>query len=461
MSAAAGARRSETFAPVVRVARSSAWIRGRPARVMRIIALSVGRALSGALAAMSLTHSGAAFAQAPAAANELKLPYGFYNEMFGVAGAYVFARDGFPQKQSQLLATAMVGTAGSGMVYVRAKDLRLPGSDRLSVDPVFSVGYYHGNKLYLSGNPEYPLEQAGTNGSSSGNYLEGDGWDNYLRVSFRYLLPVGRGRDPAAGCSGPEAGRLEAGACGGRSLNPLESGRMLVGLRPFYRSLSASSPGLEKKQKTNGLFGELLWDNRDLVDDPSAGQSVRLSWSRDFGWLDSTNSWTFVAGELDQYFSLGGSERFRQRVLALDVWTGTSPTWTYGSDGTIANRPPPFEGAYLGGVWRMRGYPFARFSDKAAIYYGAEYRMTPRWNPFEKWEKVQKLVGVEWIQVVPFAELGRVAPTWDLATLHSSMKWDAGLGVRAKAKDLIVRIDVAGSREGLGVQMMIDHPFQF
>jgi hypothetical protein len=30
----------------------------------------------------------------------------------------------------------------------------------------------------------------------------------------------------------------------------------------------------------------------------------------------------------------------------------------------------------------MRGYPFARFSDKAAIYYGAEYRVIPRWNPF-------------------------------------------------------------------------------
>ena len=52
-----------------------------------------------------------------AAANVIKLPYAFYNEMFGAAGAFVYAREGFPQERSQFLATAMVGTAGSGMVY--------------------------------------------------------------------------------------------------------------------------------------------------------------------------------------------------------------------------------------------------------------------------------------------------------------------------------------------------------
>lgn len=461
MNAGAGARRREAFAHVVRLARSGAWFRERPPRVTRIITRIVGRALPGVLAAMSLTCSGVATAQDPVAANEIKLPYGFYNEMFGLAGAFVYARDGFPQKQAQLLATAMVGTAGSGMVYARAKDLRVFGSDRLSVDPVFSVGYYHDNKLYLTGNPGFPHEQAGTNDSSSENYLKGNGWDNYLRLSFRYLLPIGEGRDHVREASDSGTGRLGSDGSGGRSLNPLASGRTLLGLRPFYRSLSVSSPDFDRSQRTNGLDAELIWDNRDLVDNPSAGQSVRLSVSRDFGWLDSTNSWTFVAGELDQYFSLGSSEKFRERVVALDVWTGTSPSWEYGLDGAITNRPPVFEGAYLGGVWKMRGYPFARFSDKAGIYYGAEYRMTPHWNPFTKWTGVQKLVGVEWIQIVPFAELGRVAPTWDLATLHSSMKWDVGVGVRAKAKGLIVRIDVAGSREGLGVQMMVDHPFQF
>jgi hypothetical protein len=109
----------------------------------------------------------------------------------------------------------------------------------------------------------------------------------------------------------------------------------------------------------------------------------------------------------------------------------------------------------------MRGYRFARFSDKAAIYYSAEYRMIPRWNPFTKMPKLQKKVGVEWIQIVPFAELGRVAPAWRVDTLHSSMKWDAGVGIRALAKGLLVRVDMAESKEGMRVQMMVDAPFQF
>lgn len=37
--------------------------------------------------------------------------------------------------------------------------------------------------------------------------------------------------------------------------------------------------------------------------------------------------------------------------------------------------------------------------------------MIPRWNPFASWGWVQDRLGVEWIQLVPFAELGRVAPS--------------------------------------------------
>ena len=118
-------------------------------------------------------------------------------------------------------------------------------------------------------------------------------------------------------------------------------------------------------------------------------------------------------------------------------------------------------GATLGGVWRMRGYPTQRFNDRSAIYYSAEMRLTPRWNPFDAWPGVQKYLGVEWIQFVPFVEVGRVAGEYDLGELHSDMKWDAGLGLRAWMKGFVVRADTAFSDEGFGVQMMIGHPFQF
>jgi hypothetical protein len=74
---------------------------------------------------------------------------------------------------------------------------------------------------------------------------------------------------------------------------------------------------------------------------------------------------------------------------------------------------------------------------------------------------LQEWVGVEWLQFVPFVEVGRVAPEYDLANLHSSMKWDVGLGIRARAKGFVVRADTAFSEEGIGIQMMISQPFQF
>jgi hypothetical protein len=392
---------------------------------------------------------------------DIKLPYGFYDDIFGATGAFLYARTGLLQKQSSLLATAMVGTAGSGMVLLMARDLVVPGFERLFVDPIFSVAYYRGNYVYASGNPGFASQQAGTNGSAYGNYVTGNGLDNFARISFRYLLPIGWGRNHVIPDVHLEDGLLEAGAPFGESLNPLASGRTFIGVRPFYRSLTLNSSTGNESEKTNGLDVSLVWDNRDFAVNPSAGQSITLRWSRDFGWLDSNNAWTVVAGEWDQYFSLGSSDWFRQRAIALDVWTADSPTWTARTDGTIASRPPPFEGAHLGGLWRMRGYRFERFSDKAAIYYAAEYRMIPRWNPFAGSRWLRQELGVEWIQLVPFAELGRVAPTWSLSELHSAMKWDVGFGFRMLAKGILLRLDFAASPEGGAVQMMVGQPFQF
>jgi hypothetical protein len=109
----------------------------------------------------------------------------------------------------------------------------------------------------------------------------------------------------------------------------------------------------------------------------------------------------------------------------------------------------------------VRAYPAQRFNDRAALYYAAELRVIPEWNPFDAWPALQRYANVEWLQFVPFAELGRVAPDWDLSTLHSAMQWSAGVGIRAWASGFVLRVDTALSEEGAGVQMMISQPFQF
>ena len=109
----------------------------------------------------------------------------------------------------------------------------------------------------------------------------------------------------------------------------------------------------------------------------------------------------------------------------------------------------------------MKGFPNGRFNDKAAIYYSAEMRFTPYWNPFANWKWIQEKAEVDWIQIVPFVEIGRVADSWDFSTLHEDMQWDAGIGLRASAQGFVVRADAAFSEEQVGVKMMIGHSFQF
>ena len=160
----------------------------------------------------------------------------------------------------------------------------------------------------------------------------------------------------------------------------------------------------------------------------------------------------------------GDNQSFTQGSLVFNMkYVPGGLTYMAGinDNGDVDNGPPTYAGATLGGLWRMRGFPSQRFSDKAAIYYAAEYRMIPRWNPFENWTWLQKYVGVQWLQFVPFVEVGRVAPHWSISDLHEDMKWDVGFGLRLWAKGIVVRIDSAVSDEQFGVQMMVAQPFQF
>jgi len=390
----------------------------------------------------------------------LMLPYALYNENFGFAGGFVYGKVGAFQKQATLLTTAIVGTKG-GMGFLVGKDIQMPLIERLFLDPIVSVGYFSDSKSFIDGNPKFSGERAGSNDSDEDNYVEGDGWDNFFRLKFKYLLPIGDGRDEIITTYKMKDGLLMSEPKGGTSLNPFKSGRTYLEMRPFYRSQQIDGDDIDEKTKTNGLDFSLFLDNRDFYSNPSRGYGLRGKVSRDFGLFDSSDSWTNLEGELDAYIPFKMGSWLRQGVVALDYWTSYSLTWQKESGGEITNRPPAYTGSTLGGLWRMRGYPTQRFNDKAAVYYAAELRLIPDWNPFNRWPRFQKYVGIKWLQFAPFVEVGRVAPEWSFSRLHSDMKWDAGVGIRASAKGIVIRIDSAYSDEGAGVQMMISQPFQF
>jgi hypothetical protein len=342
-----------------------------------------------------------------------------------------------------------------------ARDIRVLGVERLFVDPIISVGYFSNFDAYINGNPAFIGQRAGANDSNKDDFVQGNGWDNFVRMRFKYLLPIGNGRDQIIPSYHLEEGLLAGGATGGQSFNPLTSGRTFLELRPFYRAQNVSGDEIDKDIATNGVDVIAFWDNRDYPASPSRGNSLSLQLSRDFGAFGSSGAWTNESAEYDQYISLGATPMFRQRVIALDFWTSDSSTWKQNPDGSISDGPPQYAGATLGGLFRLRAFPTQRFSDKAAIYTSAELRLIPEWNPFYSWPSLQERLGVRWIQFVGFAEAGRVAPEWSFSELHQDLKWDAGLGIRFWAKGLVLRVDSAYCNEGFSVQMMVSQPFQF
>jgi len=390
------------------------------------------------------------------------LPYAFYNQYFGAAIGAAYGSSGSPQKQMSYVASAMAGTEGSAAIYFLGKDVQVPGCQRLFVDPWLSAGYFQNQNVYIQGNPKYAGQQAGSNGSSDNNYVQGDGSDLYAYLTFKYDLPLGAVRDEPIPTQVVDRGMLVSGATGGDTWNPLKAGVSEIQLQPFSRQQTVDSADVTTSDiRTTGVTTALAYDNRDFQPNPSRGSYQRVGFSRDFGVPDSTTSWSEVEAQYDKYFSLGATENLRQQVLAFSFWTAESLSWEAQNTPTgtvISHRPPNYAGAKLGGLFRMRGYPSGRFSDKAAIYYCAEYRVIPNWNPLNSIPYIKKLDS-DWIQGVFFVEAGRVAPEWSVTTLHTQMKCDAGVGLRVMIKRLVGRIDLAYSEQQLGVQMMVGQAF--
>ena len=212
----------------------------------------------------------------------------------------------------------MAGTRGSGMLLLAGQDLRTPWLDRLFIDPYGSIGYFGEIESYINGNPDFPNQDAGRNSSSENNFVKGDGFDNFARVRFHYLLPIGDGREQVLPAYDVVDGVAVGGFTGAKALNPLQSGRTFVDLRPFYRSQEIDGDDVSTTVSTNGVEFGLTWDNRDFRPNPARGQSVALGVSRDFGLFDSSDSWTVLQGEVDQYFELEHLPRIRQAVVALE-----------------------------------------------------------------------------------------------------------------------------------------------
>ena len=390
----------------------------------------------------------------------LLLPYPFYNDTIGTGIGVVAIAEGYIQKQVMTVGSGLFSTEGTYLAYLAMRNYQVPWIKRVFLEPSTSFGKLTDIQFYGGNNPNFPNERSGSNDSHEDNFSESDGSDVWFDFNIKYLLPMGHGKKHLLPDLKLEDGIPVSGHAGGEHWNPLKSGRTYIELEPFFRIQDLDDEeGTD--QETAGIELALTYDNVDFSLNPTKGNYLRVFFDRDWGDFDSSAPWTVWGGEFSQYFSLGSTEHARQRVIAFNFWTVDSPTWdsSHLENGkTVFHRPPTYRGANLGGLWRLRGYPATRFNDKAGIYYGLEYRHMLAWNPLKNITMKGKL-DVDWLQLVGFGELGRVAPEWNLETLHEDMKWSGGVGLRAMVNHLILRFDFAKSDEDFIAQLFIGQPW--
>lgn len=392
------------------------------------------------------------------------VPYGFFSDSFGLGLGIGAGYSGWPAEESTVLGAATIGTRGSYNVAAGVSDLPVPGIRRLYVEPLAIFGKYQNQFLYFGqDNPGFENERAGSNESDPDNYVEATQWDNRVELAIRYLLPLGHGADPGRIVNRyvVREGLLESGASGGETWNPLASGRTTLTLTPQWREQTAENDDGSLPASTMNLEAELEYNNFDFPFNPSRGSLQRLSYKRDFDDDALLGEWELWTAELAKVFDLGRNGAFRQQVLAFNAWTAYVPTWEAENvDGRerVTRRPPLYDGAVLGGLNRMRAYEDDRFQDKAAIYYSAEYRVIPEWQPLRNIDAL-KIADISYWQWVLFVEAGRVAPSWNLSALHEDMKFDGGISLRGMLHNAVCRLDVAVGEEGARVVAMYGHPF--
>jgi hypothetical protein len=334
-------------------------------------------------------------------------------------------------------------------------NVAIPGTRRFFIDAVVSTGRGAERQLYVDSEPPTTeAERSGSNASDAEDFITEDTYEARIQVDFKYVLPLGEGKEEPVHKYFVRDGFLVDGASGG-SWNPLEHGRTTLSIRPQYWDQFIDPEGTDIALRTLNIAFEAEYDNRDFRPNPSKGSYLRAAWTKDWGWLNDTEQWYMLEGEYSKYVSLGAAPFARQQILALNAATVTTPSWeTTGEEG----RPPYFTGATLGGLDRLKAFPEHRFHDNAAVYYAAEYRMIPSWKKVPL-QSTLRFMDIQWWQFVFFGELGRVAPSWNITTLHEDMKWDAGAGIRGMFGSGVARIDLAYGEEGFNMAAMFGQSF--
>lgn len=377
------------------------------------------------------------------------VPFIFTTSSMGFSVGAAASLQGVLQERSQLVAVGTYSENDSYVAFLGAYNLHFGDSGRWFVDLQAFDARMRETNVYIDGNPNFDTP-AGSHGSSGENMVLGEESQRDFYATLRYVLPFGAGEH-----SPQRRARLVAGIPVAPEKGEQVGAYTSVEFEPFYRERTVEGfDGQFQKDKTQGVSLKLDHDARDFIPSPSRGYRFEAQLHRDFG-SGERSSYTKWEAQYSHYLNFGASNWSKQQVLALTAYTSDVPTWDSGAEG---HRPPWFAESTLGGWNRLRGYQSGRFHDRSAVFYGAEYRAIPRWQPQGAIPFIDRYY-FPWWQLAIYGEVGRVHDSYDLSELHKEMDWTVGFGVRMWVENVVARVDWGFSEEESQLRVVVNQPF--
>ncbi|QLE84145.1 BamA/TamA family outer membrane protein [Shewanella sp. Scap07] len=347
-------------------------------------------------------------------------------ESTGLLAGSVVAVTGLGQPQAQAVGFGAYSVNNSYISYLGYFNYAL--SARWTFDISALQADFTDTEMYLGEQPDDPIDVPG-----DASYLQRD-W----QMTFRYLINQTPAK-PVNTITGVQA-------------QPVTR---VLEVEPFYKSREFRSDNVANVAgETYGISVTLDQDARDYTPSPSRGYHSYAKVLRDWGGSERA-SYTRWEVQHSQYFDLGSNRINQQQTLSLTGYLSDIPTW---QNDKAHRQPDWFAQSVLGGPDRMRGYGDNYMHDRSALFYGAELRMIPKWQPQSR-VPVLSRYDFPWWQTAVFAELGNVSDKLDFSALHNNMKWSAGVGIRVFIENIIARADFGFSKDDSIFRFTVNQPF--
>lgn len=177
-----------------------------------------------------------------------------------------------------------------------------------------------------------------------------------------------------------------------------------------------------------GVFGEISWDTRDNILDPTTG--FRISGTLEPAYdVETGGLMTFVKGEASAYRALDDAKRF---VLAGRVEGGSVV-------GASLSDIQPSRRYYVGGGGSVRGYAYRNIGPRVETSSGTE---TVGGLSYLEASAEARIKVTDTIGVVPFIDVG-AAYTSEIPDFSEPLKIGTGVGLRYYTPIGPLRLDVA------------------